>query len=121
MQRHESLAPQRVYFPQVEVAQLGTSGMAGSTHVPAVQDEPEAQVLPQEPQFEVSVWRSRQVSGVVPQREEVGVEQGHVVAVMRAVSVMVDVGERVRVVAGTVRDKVSVSSVIVVITMTSVV
>jgi hypothetical protein len=78
-------------------------------------------MLLQTPQLAVSVWRSRQVSGVVPQRKEVGAEQGHEVAVTRAVSVSVDVGARVTVVAGTVRERVSVSSVVVVIIMTSVV
>jgi hypothetical protein len=77
--------------------------------------------VPQEPQLEVSVWKSRQVSGVAPQRDEVGAEQGHVVAVTRAVSVSVDVGARVRVVAGMVRNKVSVSSAMVVMSIASVV
>jgi hypothetical protein len=117
-----SSEPHAFQAPQREPAQLGTSGTAGgATQVPAVQESPEAQVLPQEPQLLVSLCRSLQVSGVVPQREEVGAEQGHVVAVTRAVSVSVDVGAMVRVVAGTVRDKVSVSSVMVVMSMTSVV
>jgi hypothetical protein len=98
-----ALSPQGFQAPQREPAQLGTSGMAGATHLPALQESPETQVLSQEPQFCVSVCRSRQVSGAVPQREDVKPEQGHEVAVMKAVSVMVDVGERVRVVAGTVR------------------
>jgi hypothetical protein len=89
-------------------------GGGGGVHLPALQESPEAHVLPHEPQLFTSAWRSRQVSGVVPQRKEVGAEQGHVVAVTRAVSVSVDVGARVRVVAGTVREMVSVSSVIVV-------
>jgi hypothetical protein len=112
------LSPQGFQAPQREPAQVGTSGMAGGggggVHLPALQESPEAHVLPHEPQLFTSAWRSRQVSGVVPQRKEVGAEQGHVVAVTRAVSVSVDVGARVRVVAGTVREMVSVSSVIVV-------
>ena len=116
------LSPQGFQAPQREPAQLGTSGTAGGgVHLPALQESPEAHVLPHEPQLAVSVWRSRQVSGVVPQREEVEPEQGHVVAVTRAVSVSVDVGARVSVVAGTVRERVSVSSVMVVMSTTSVV
>ena len=89
--------------------------------VPAVQVLSDGQVLPQVPQLEVSVWRSRQVSGVVPQREEVGAEQGHEVAVTRSSSVTVELGLRVRVVAGTVSEMVSVSSVMVVMSIASVV
>jgi hypothetical protein len=119
------LSPHGFQAPQREPAQLGTSGTAwgggGGVHLPALQVSPAAHMLLQTPQLAVSVWRSRQVSGVVPQRKEVGAEQGHEVAVTRAVSVSVDVGARVTVVAGTVRERVSVSSVVVVIIMTSVV
>ena len=106
---------------QDDAAQLGTSATGGVTQVPAVQESPEAQVLPQETQLLVSLRRSLQVSGVVPQRDEVEPEQGHDVAVTRTSSVTVELGASVRVVAGTVRDKVSVSSAIVVMSMASVV
>jgi hypothetical protein len=89
--------------------------------VPAVQVLSDGQVLPQVPQLEVSVWRSRHVSGVVPQREDVGPEQGHEVAVTRRSSVTVELGLRVRVVAGTVREMVSVSSASAVMSIASVV
>ena len=89
--------------------------------MPALQDSPDAQVLPHEPQLEVSVCRSLHVSGVVPQREGVGFEQGHDVAVTRTSSVTVELGVSVRVVAGTVMVIVSVSSVVVVMSIASVV
>lgn len=114
--------PHSMKFSHLEAAQLGSSGTAGgATQVPALQDSPEAQVLPQKPQLLVSVWRSLHVSGVVPQRDEVEPGHGHEVDVTRAVSVIVDVGAKVMVAAGTVRERVSVSSVIVVTSMASVV
>jgi len=114
--------PHVFHAPQDEAAQPGISGMAGgATQVPALQDSPDTQVLPHEPQLEVSVCRSLQVSGVLPQREEAEPEHGHDVAVTRTSSVTVELGVRVRVVAGTVMEIVSVSSVIVVMSMASVV
>lgn len=78
-------------------------------------------MFPHEPQLPVSFWRSLQVSGVLPQREEMEPEQGHEVSVTRALSVTVEVGAKVRVEAGTVRKTVSVSSVTVVTSIASVV
>jgi hypothetical protein len=95
--------------------------MAGVMHAPALQVCPVLQVLPQEPQLAVSVCRSLQVSGVVPQREEVGAEHGQTVSVAMAVSVRVVEGVSVRVVAGTVVKTVSVRVVIVVMDMVAVV
>jgi hypothetical protein len=72
-------------------------------------------VLPQEPQLLVSVCRSLQASGVVPQREEVEPEHGQTVSVAVAISVIVAVGVIVRVVEGTVTNSVSVNSMVVVV------
>lgn len=81
---------------------------------PLVQSCPVPQVLPQVPQLAVSLVRSLQVSGVVPQRDEVAPEQGQTVAVAVAVVVTVTEGVTVSVAAGTVVKTVSVSTVWVV-------
>jgi hypothetical protein len=113
--------PQVMYLLQLEAAQARTSGIAGVIHAPALQVCPVLQVLPQEPQLAVSVCRSLQVSGVRPQRAEVGAEHGQTVSVAMAVSVRVVEGVSVRVVAGTVVKTVSVKVVIVVMDIVAVV
>jgi len=51
---------------------------------------------------------------MIPQRYEVAAEYGHDVAVMKALSVKVDVGAKVTIVAGRAVKRVSVNSVIMV-------
>lgn len=97
-----------------------TIGTAGVLHWPALHVWPSPQVLPQEPQLLTSDWRSLQVSGVVPQREEVEPEHGQTDAVAVAVAVVVEEGDSVRVASGTVVKCVSVNVVVVVMSMASV-
>lgn len=77
-------------------------------------------MLPHVPQLLRSVWRFLQVSGVVPQREDVEPEHGQTDAVAVAVAVVVEEGDSVRVASGTVVNSVSVSVVVVVMSIASV-
>jgi hypothetical protein len=105
-----------MYLEQLEVAQAGVRGN-GTLHLPAWQTRPASQVFPQAPQLLLSLWRSLQVSGVVPQREEAEPEQGQLVAVAVSVAVTVSVGVMVAVASGTVVKTVSVNWVVVVKTI----
>jgi hypothetical protein len=113
IQKHAPVALLQV-FPKL----LHVWGPEQDTHFPALQ-RPLLQTLPQAPQLLPSVWRSLQVSGVVPHSFWLAL-QGQTVAVAVAVVVTVTEGVIVWVAAGTVVKTVSVSVVAVVKTIASV-